>query len=111
MSRYNSRRKATNRNEKWEKTFEDRGVKEIEQYATPRLKKVTEKQLLRIITIEYIWKQGDRFWRIAAREFGDPKLWWLIARLNNKPSESLLETGEIIKIPINVAIALEVLGV
>ena len=45
MSRYNSRRKGTNRNEKWEKTFEDRGVKEIQQYTTPRLKKVTEKQL------------------------------------------------------------------
>ena len=34
MSRYNSRRIATNRNEQWEKTLEDRGVKEVKQYTT-----------------------------------------------------------------------------
>lgn len=111
MSRYNSRRKGTNRNEKWEKTFEDRGVKEIQQYTTPRLKKVTEKQLQRVVTKDYIWKQGDRMWRLASREFGDPRLWWVIARMNNKPTDALFETGQIIKIPTDVTIALEVFGV
>jgi hypothetical protein len=38
MSRYENRTKGINRNEQWEKTLEDRGVKEIEQYTTPRLK-------------------------------------------------------------------------
>lgn len=110
MSRYNSRRKATNRSEQWEKTFEDRGVKEIVQYATPRFKNPTEKELARIRTKDYLWKTGDMFWRLAAREFGDARLWWVIATLNNKPTEALLEAGDIVKIPLEVSIALEVLG-
>tara|TARA_R110002153_G_scaffold39335_3_gene113380 strand:+ start:3398 stop:3730 length:333 start_codon:yes stop_codon:yes gene_type:complete len=110
MSRYNSRRKAINKNEKWEKTLEERGVKQIEQYVTPRFKNPTEKQLARIITKEYMWKTNDRYWRIAARELGDASLWWVIAKLNNKPTEAMLDAGDIIKIPLDIGIALEVLG-
>ena len=110
MSRYNSRRKAINKNEQWEKTLEDRGVKEIKQYSTPRFKNPTEEQLNRIRTKDYMWNTGDMFWRLASKEFGDSRLWWVIARLNNKPTEASLEAGDIIKIPLEIAIALEVLG-
>jgi len=110
MSRYNSRRKAVNNSEQWEKTFEERGVKQIEQFVTPRFVNPSDDELLRISTKDYIWKHGDKFWRLAAIEFGDPKLWWIIARINNKPSEHLLESGDIIKIPLNASVALEVLG-
>lgn len=110
MSRYISRRKAVNTNEKWETTLEERGLKELEQYTTPVFNNPTEKQLNRIKTKDYIWRHGDRFWRIAANEFSDPKMWWIIARINNKPSEHLLHSGDIIKIPTDLAIALEVLG-
>jgi nucleoid-associated protein YgaU len=110
MSRYNSRRKAINNSEEWENTLDERGVKKIEQFVTPRFANPTEDELRRIKTKDYTWKQGDRFWRIAALEFGDARLWWLIARVNNKPSEHLLENGDIIKIPTNYTVALEVLG-
>ena len=110
MSRYNKRTKGVNRNEQWEKTLEDRGVKEIEQYTTPRFKKLTEDDLARVRTRDYVWKSGDRLWRIAARELGDAKLWWLIAKLNNKPTDALFNAGDIVKIPLNLGIALEVLG-
>jgi nucleoid-associated protein YgaU len=110
MSRYNSRKKAINKNEQWKKVLEDRGLKEVKQYTTPALKNPTEEQLARIQTKDYIWKNGDRLWRIAANEFGDGKLWWIIARLNNKPTESMFDPGDIVKIPLNIAVALEVLG-
>ena len=110
MSRYNSRTKGVNRNEQWEKTLEERGVKEIKQYTTPRFKSPTEEQLARIRTKDYMWKTGDLFWRLAAVEFGDSRLWWVIARLNNKPTEAMLEAGDVLKIPLDVATALEVLG-
>jgi len=109
MSRYNSRTRGINRNEQWEKILEDRGVKEIEQYTTPRFKSPTEEQLARIQTKEHIWNSGDRLWRIAARELGDPRLWWVLAKLNNKPTEALFEAGDVVKIPLNIGIALEVL--
>lgn len=109
MSRFNTRTKAINNSEQWEKTLEDRGVKQIEQYMTPSFKQVTEEEMLRIKTFDYTWRNGDKFWRIAAKNLGDQRLWWVIARLNNKPTEALLKEGEIIKIPVNVAVALEVL--
>ena len=80
MSRYNSRTRGINKNEQWEKILEERGVKEIEQYTTPRLKNPTEEQLSRIQTRDYIWKSGDRLWRLSARELGDPRLWWVLAK-------------------------------
>ena len=110
MSRYNSRNKAINKNEQWKKTLEDRGLKEVKQYTTPVFKDPTEEQLARIQTRDYIWKNGDRLWRLAANEFGDARLWWVIARLNNKPTEALFNPGDTIKIPLNIATALEVLG-
>lgn len=110
MSRYNSRSKGINRNEQWEKTLEQRGVKEIEQYTTPRFKKLTEEDLQRVRTKDYLWKTGDRLWRLASIEFGDPSLWWVIAKLNNKPTDALFTAGDIVKIPLNIGIALEVLG-
>lgn len=110
MSRYNSRRKAVNKNEMWKKTLEDRGLTEVEQYVTPRLKNPTEEELKRIQTKDYVWKSGDRLWRLASIEFGDPSLWWVIAKLNNKPTDTLFNAGDIVKIPLNLTIALEVLG-
>lgn len=110
MSRYNNRRIATNKNEMWEKILEDRGMKQLEQYATPRFKKLTEEELSRVATKDYIWKSGDRLWRLASLEFSDPSLWWVIAKLNNKPTEALYKAGDIVKIPLDISIALEVLG-
>ena len=110
MSRLNSRRRAKNRNEMYEKTFEDRGVKEIEQFSTPVLSNPSKEDIDRIPTIEYFWSNGDRYWSLASKYMGDPSLWWIIAKLNNKPAEFLLEEGDKIKIPTNVAVALEVLG-
>ena len=74
-----------------------------------KIQKLTEDDLARVRT-RTIWKSGDRLWRIAARELGDAKLWWIIAKLNNKPTDALFNAGDIVKIPLNLGIALEVLG-
>ena len=39
---------------------------------------------------------------------GDQRLWWVIAKLNNKPTEAHCTEGDKIKIPTNVAVALGV---
>ena len=51
MSRLKSRRIAKNRNEMYEKTFEDRGVKEVEQFATPSFKNPSQEDIDRIPNI------------------------------------------------------------
>lgn len=110
MSRLNSRRVAKNRNEMYEKTFEERGVKEVEQFATPVFKNPSQEEIDRIPTIEHTWSNGDRFWFLASKHMGDQALWWVIAKLNNKPTEAHCTEGDKIKIPTNVAVALEVLA-
>ncbi len=110
MSRYNNRRKASNSEEMYETILEERGVKEIIQYTTPTLKYPTEAEALRIRTIDYTWRQGHRFWRLAARHYGDPNLWWVIAQFNKKPIEGLLAPGDVIEIPLNLAVVLGALS-
>jgi len=106
MSRYNGRRKAVNKNEMYDKLLENRGVQQITQYTTPTLKIIPQEDLDRISSVEYVWKSGDKFWRLAAEHFGDASLWWVLAQFNKKPTEYHVEIGEIIKIPIDLAVAL-----
>ena len=106
MSRYNGRDKAINSNEMYKNTFEDRGVKEIEQFRTPELSFPSREEEKRITTINYVWRQGDRYWRLAAKQYGDPNLWWVIAQFNKKPTEGHLSPGDTIKIPIDLSVVL-----
>jgi len=106
MSRFNGRNRATNSNEMYKNVLDERGVKQIEQFRTPTLKFPNEESFKEIRTVDYTWKQGDKFWRIASRRYGDPTLWWLIAQFNRKPTEGHLNPGDVIKIPIDVADAL-----
>lgn len=110
MSRYNTRKKAVNTEEMYENILENRGVKRIVQYTTPILMCPSEEEELRIQTMEYVWKQGDRYWRLASQHYGDPSLWWVIAQFNKKPTEGHLEPGNTIKIPLNLEAVLGVLG-
>jgi len=102
MSR-NKTKKAVNRNQQYKDVFESRGVEKIEQFRTPVLKPVPDS----ISTFDYVWKNGDKFWLLAHKIFGDRKLWYIIAQLNNKPTESHVEVGETIKIPYDINEALQ----
>lgn len=106
MSRYTGRKKGKNDTEMYEDVLEARGVKQIVQYTTPALKFPSPEVLRRIRTIDYVWAQGDKFWRLASQHYGDHKLWWVIAQFNQKPTEHHINIGEIIKIPIDLPAAL-----
>ena len=109
MSRYSGRGRATNDDDRYKEVLEKRGVKRIVQYTTPTLERPTEQQLSKIRYKKYNWTIGDRFWRIAEREYGDKSLWWIVARFNNKPTEGHLSPGEEIKIPLDIILAKEYL--
>jgi len=110
MSRYSSRKKVVNNSEEYEQVREDRGVQNIVQYNTARLRYPTEEEILTIRTVSHIWSQGDKFWRLAALHYGDSKLWWVIAQFNRKPTEASVDLGDIIKIPIDLGIILGILS-
>lgn len=110
MSRYNSRIKGINKNEMYEEILDNRGIKKVKQYTTPKFKNPSQEELDRIRSIEKIWVTGDKFWRIAAQQYGDPNLWWVIARFNKKPTEGHMNPGDAIRIPIDLSVVLGVLA-
>ena len=110
MSRYSDRSTATNDDQMYQEVFEKRGVKKIEQYTTPTLKKLTDTQKDSIKYTKHTWAVGDRFWKLAHKHYGNKSLWWIIARFNNRPTEGHITVGEVIKIPENIILARELLS-
>ena len=105
MSRYNKSIKATNNLDFYKKELDSRGVKRIEQYRTPTLKRFNVDT---IPCIERVWRDGDQFWKLSNQYYGDPQYWYIIARFNNMPTEAHVSVGDLIKIPINISLALQV---
>ena len=89
---------------------ERRGVKQIEQFTTPRLRQPTVSDRLRLKTSTHIWKYGDRFYNLAHQYYGDARYWWIIAWFNGIPTEAEANTGDVLEIPLDISEALLVLG-
>lgn len=111
MSRYRNRKTAVNGVEEYQDSdiFENRGVKKIRQYKTPVFKAFTREQYNSVRYHNHTWTNGDRYWKLANQYFNDPTLWWVIARWNFAPTESHLNEGQQIRIPLDLARALEIL--
>jgi hypothetical protein len=52
------------------------------------------------LTKSWVVKEGDSLWSIAAREYGDPADWRLIADANRIDNPRLLQTGRELVIPV-----------
>jgi hypothetical protein len=52
------------------------------------------------LTKSWVVKQGDNLWAIAAKEYGDPADWRLIADANHIDNPRLLESGRELVIPV-----------
>jgi nucleoid-associated protein YgaU len=98
-SRYSGRRIVRNTSDIYKEFREERDVLIINQYKTPRLKHLTSAQRVGLVREKHVWKTGDRYWKLATEHYGDPKLWWVIAWYNQKPTEGHLTIGDTILIP------------
>ena len=47
----------------------------------------------------HVFAYGDSLSKIAFKEYGNPKFWWVIAWFNTKPTDFHCEVGDIIRIP------------
>lgn len=72
----------------------------IRQYSSPTLKYPTVDQMAELQTIGYIWGIGDRFYKLAAKYYGDPTLWYIIAWYNQTPTEGHVEQGQTVYVPL-----------
>jgi hypothetical protein len=99
-SRYNNARPFVNREKLYEGVLEKRDVNYIRQYRTGRLRQPTQEERTRLQMISHVWTLGDRLYKLAAKYYNDPKLWWVIAWYNLKPTEAHFKAGEVIYIPL-----------
>lgn len=107
INRYKNKRILKNDLNEYSNIFENRNVQFIEHYETPKFSKISFEDYANIKTITYVWKEGDRFYKLAEKYYGDAKDWWVIAKFNLKPTESHVKVGDIIEIPTPVETVLQ----
>lgn len=109
--RYDNADTFVNNNRIYKNIFKDRGVNQITQFGTRNLNFPTIEQLTELNIIAHTWTYGDRYFRLAHENYGDPRLWWVIAFFNQNPTESTLTFGSIVYIPHPIERILNIYGV
>ena len=99
-SRYDNRFIRVNAASIYNELFIRREIGIVSQYTTPRFSYPTVDESLELNIIPFVWKMGDRFYKLADHYYNDPKLWWVIAWFNKTPTESHLKIGDVVQIPL-----------
>ena len=81
---------------RYEKTKKQR-LNKKDYYQTTIYKKVEEKNS----DGYFITQEGDRCDNLANRFYGNPQLWWFIARVNNLSTNNI-PAGTSIRIPVSI---------
>ena len=110
-SRYDNKEAVKNDSEKYKEVFEDRGVKFIKHFETPKLSHATAEEIRQLDKRYHTWKLGDRFYKLAKEFYGDEKYWWIIAWYNQAPTESHVDAGRVLTIPLPLESLLDILRV
>ena len=99
--RYNNQITKKTAVDAWKRYFKKtRGVDSLIHFNTPKFKYPSQTDRGNFNTIKHIWKTGDRYYKLAAKYYSDPTLWWIIAFYNQKPTEHHVQLGDIIYIPV-----------
>tara|TARA_Y100000296_G_C5035208_1_gene186894 strand:+ start:247 stop:612 length:366 start_codon:yes stop_codon:yes gene_type:complete len=87
------------------------GIKHIVHYATPELRHPTEGEISSLQNISHIWNRGDKYYKLAYEHYGSGKYWWVIAWFNRRPTESHINIGDVIYVPMPFEKIMQYLGV
>jgi len=112
--RYNSRSKIsieTERKESHKKLLKKRDRKKITLYKTAKLRHPSALEISDLRTVGHVWKAGDRLFKLAHEHYNSPGLWWVIAWFNEVPTESDIELGQTLQVPLPIESILSKLGV
>lgn len=99
MSRFRSRTKFRNDNENIKPQLDARDLKFIVHFETPILDHPNYEQLTQLNMVNHVWVIGDKYYKIAHKHYGDSRLWWVVAWINQRPTESHVSIGDTILIP------------
>lgn len=109
-SRYDNRKIGINETDQYKQLLDERNLKKIRQYFSPNLRHPTNAEVAQLQIIRHEWKVGDRFFKLASQHYGDPKLWWIIAHYNQKPTEAHMQLGNVVEVPLPLTLILKFLG-
>lgn len=97
FSRYRKRNKIANNSEELRDFLENKEISYVNHYTSPNNTIDKSKQNFSYFT--YTWKSGDFLYKLSHKFLGDPKFWWVIAKINKKPTDHDYEPGDEIIIP------------
>ncbi len=98
--RYDDRVVYRNKLPFYKKVLHDRDREYIDQYATPELKHLSEEETAQLSFEPVTWQFGERYFKLAHKYYGDSRYWWVIAHVNQKPTEFDIQMGETIYVPL-----------
>jgi len=73
------------------------------QWHTSSMRYPTAEEIKEFNVFDYIWKQGDRFFKLAHQYYGDSKLWWIIPWFNKRPFVADYKFGDLVYIPLSIS--------
>lgn len=111
ISRYDKRQRVINNSEMYSELFEKRDVKFINHFSSPEFAKDAFEDSSDFIFNKHVWKHGDRLYKLAHKYYGSSELWWVIAMVNSKPTESNFSIGDTVLIPTPLSRVLEEFGI
>lgn len=110
FSRYQNRKTSSSilENFREQKSFNETNI--VTQYTTSQ--NIIDKTKSNFPYSEYQWQYGDKLYKLAQRFYGDAKLWWIIAHVNLRPTDSHYEPGDTVIIPNknSLDLVIEMLG-
>ena len=112
IDRYSNRRNMRiSKEDRFKQIKERRGLDYIDVFGTPTFNYLTETDLEDLEYESYIWRRGDRFYKLAYQFYGDAEYWWVIPMFNGTPTEHHLAIGQEIFIPIEKDVIISKMGI
>ena len=101
ISRYKKENIINNNDVDYKKVFSSRfGTLGLVQTGVTQFRKITEQEMLTIQYNNESWGLGKRLYKLSNKYYGSPQYWWIIALFNNIGTESDIQFGDIIKVPV-----------
>jgi len=97
MPKYTDRKVVLNDDDSYKEWFDNRGLQNIDQYATFFFNRRYFKGAF--ATREHVWAKGDRLFKLANIYYDSVEYWWIIALWNDKPTDAHYNYGDVIEIP------------
>ena len=108
--RYIKNRIFENAGEAYRRYLKKRGIKKIIQHDTTKFRHPELKDLANFDRINYIWKTGDRYYKLADKYYGSAEDWWIIAWFNKKPTENHIKVGDVVLVPRSLTEIVNIIG-